>query len=90
MCKAIDQMRNQIVEANRKAENAMRETAYANRKAENAMREIAYVQQRAENAVRETAYANRKADAYEALLRKAGISEEEIEAATPDRKEFVS
>ena len=76
MCKAIDQMRNQIVEANRKAENAMRE--------------IAYVQQRAENAVRETAYANRKADAYEALLRKAGISEEEIEAATPDRKEFVS
>ncbi|MBR2675326.1 MAG: hypothetical protein IKE28_00250 [Solobacterium sp.] len=34
MCEAIDQMRNQIIEANRKAEDAMRETAYANRKAD--------------------------------------------------------
>ena len=43
MCEAIDQMRNQIIEAKR-----------------------------------ETAYANCKADAFEAYLRKLGVSEEEI------------
>ena len=62
MCEAIDQMRNQIIEAKRESANLKRETAYA----------------------------NCKADAFEAYLRKLGVSEEEIKAITPDRKGFVS
>ena len=59
MCEAIDQMRNQIIEAKRETADAKRESA---------------------NAKRETAYANCKARAFEAYLRKLGVSEEEIKA----------
>ena len=64
MCEAIDQMRNQIIEAKRETANLKRETA-------DLKRETA-------DAKRETAYANCKADAFEAYLRKLGVSEEEI------------
>ena len=57
MCEAIDQMRNQIIEAKRETANLKRETA---------------------DLKRETAYANCKAHAFEAYLRKLGVSEEEI------------
>ena len=66
MCEAIDQMRNQIIEAKRETANLKRETA-------DLKRETA-------DAKRETAYANCKADAFEAYLRKLGVSEEEIKA----------
>ena len=59
MCEAIDQMRNQIIEAKRETANLKRETA---------------------DLKRETAYANCKAHAFEAYLRKLGVSEEEIKA----------
>ena len=59
MCEAIDQMRNQIIEAKRESADARRESA---------------------NLKRETAYANCKARAFEAYLRKLGVSEEEIKA----------
>ena len=64
MCEAIDQMRNQIIEAKRETANLKRETA-------DLKRETA-------DAKRETAYANCKAHAFEAYLRKLGVSEEEI------------
>ena len=76
MCEAIDQMRNQIIEAKRETADLKRETADAKRESANAKRE--------------SAYANCKADAFEAYLRKLGVSEEEIKAITPDRKGFVS
>ena len=57
MCEAIDQLRNQIIEAKRESADARRESA---------------------NAKRESAYANCKAHAFEAYLRKLGVSEEEI------------
>ena len=57
MCEAIDQMRNQIIEAKRETADLKRES---------------------ENAKRESAYANCKADAFEAYLRKLGVSEEKI------------
>ena len=59
MCEAINQMRNQIIEAKRETANLKRETA---------------------DLKRETAYANCKAHAFEAYLRKLGVSEEEIKA----------
>ena len=59
MCEAIDQMRNQIIEAKIETAFAKRETA---------------------DLKRETAYANCKAHAFEAYLRKLGVSEEEIKA----------
>ena len=64
MCEAIDQMRNQIIEAKRETANLKRETA-------DLKRETADLK-------RETAYANCKAHAFEAYLRKLGVSEEEI------------
>ena len=64
MCEAIDQMRNQIIEAKRESADARRESA-------NLKRETADLK-------RETAYANCKARAFEAYLRKLGVSEEEI------------
>ena len=76
MCEAIDQMRNQSIEAKRESADARRESA-------NLKRETA-------DAKRESAYANCKADAFEAYLRKLGVSEEEIKAITPNRKGFVS
>ena len=71
MCEAIDQLRNQIIEAKRESADARRESA-------NLKRETADLKRETADLKRETAYANCKAHAFEAYLRKLGVSEEEI------------